>query len=105
MTTLLVGFDEDTGAGCGVTEAALMVREAGWASLDALVDGTKADAIDLPAGAASRSDVVEHVGRLGTRDIYTEGGKWFFLGCYAVDPPEDRWLSVAETFGFLPAEE
>ena len=27
------------------------------------------------------------------------------LWCWAVEPPQDRWLSIAETFEFLPREE
>ena len=105
MTALLVGFDEDTGAGCSVGEATLFMRETGWASVDAFIDGTAAEAISLPAGATARADRVGQDGRPGTQYTYMEGGEWFALGCYADDPREDRWLSVAETFEFLPVDE
>ena len=105
VATLLVGSDEDTGAGCAVGEATLAMREMGWASVDAFIDGTAAEAIDLPAGAAARADRVGQSGRPGTQYTYMEDGEWFALGCYADDPPEDRWLSIAETFEFLSVEE
>jgi hypothetical protein len=105
MTTLVVGSDEDAGAGCVVGETTLLMREMGWTSVDAFIDGTTAEAIDLPAGVAAREPGVGQSGRSGTQYRFEEDGEWFILGCYADDPPDDRWLSVAETFEFLPAEE
>ena len=109
VAILLVGSDEDTGAACTVVEYTLLMREAGWASVDAYVDGTKAEAINLPAGPVARADKVSPHGRPGTVYFYLEDGEWFALGCYAHDPadgrPADRWLSIAETVEFLPAEE
>ena len=44
----------------------------------------------------------------GTYDMYffTDLDAWFFLECQSFGQlPEDRWLSIAETFEFLPAGE
>jgi hypothetical protein len=38
--------------------------------------------------------------------LYTDGEVWFQLQCSTEDTaPDDRWLSIAETIEFLPAEE
>jgi hypothetical protein len=100
IISLLVGSDEDTEVGCALFES--LSR---WASVDAFVDGTTAEAVDLPAGTAARVDEVGQDGSLGTLYHYAEDGRWFALGCYADDPPDDNWLSIAETFEFLPVEE
>jgi len=34
--------------------------------------------------------------------LLTEGERWMYLYCSdTFEPPEDRWLSIAETFEFL----
>jgi hypothetical protein len=47
--------------------------------------------LDLPAGEAALVDI-----------HYDDANRWFVLQCGTEDPPEDRWLSIAETFEFLP---
>ena len=37
--------------------------------------------------------------------LFTDRTTWFRLSCSSTDPPDDRWLSIAETFEFLPEEE
>jgi len=37
--------------------------------------------------------------------IFTDGDRHAALLCRSVRPPDDRWLSIAESFEFLPAEE
>lgn len=37
--------------------------------------------------------------------VYSDSALWMYLACWSPDAPEDRWLSIAETFEFLPAEE
>ena len=60
----------------------------------------------LPAGQAIHID-----DRPPTADWYrtayllTDGAGYYSLTCYGFEPPDDRWLSIAETFEFLPAEE
>ena len=60
--------------------------------------------VDLASGPAWRLD---YVGQSVPQSAYLLG--WndgiLALDCFAFDPPDDRWLSIAETFEFLPAEE
>jgi hypothetical protein len=63
------------------------------------------DDVMLPSGpalliGAQRSD------RLSGMQYTVNGdGRSFVLACYANETPPDRWLSIAETIEFLPAEE
>ncbi len=56
----------------------------------------------LPAGKATRFDYGEELDHayyvLVSEDFY-------FVYCTAWIPPDDRWVSLAETFEFLPVEE
>jgi hypothetical protein len=61
--------------------------------------------LDLPAGRVARIDSRWENG-LDQRDyVFKDGETWFLLQCGSTLAPADRWLSIAETFGFLPAEE
>jgi hypothetical protein len=63
--------------------------------------------LDLPAGPAIRY-VFESEGSVGAAYFLSDGFDLFFLTCLGMDPskrPADDWLSIAETFEFLPAEE
>ena len=61
--------------------------------------------MDLPSGKTACIDMLFDNG-LDNRDyIFTDMKTWFSLSCGAVDPPDDRWLSIAETFEFLPTDE
>ena len=66
-------------------------------------DGTN---LDLPSGRAVRMDVVwEEGGGLISSYYFVDGTTWFVMNCgTSGEPPEDRWLSVAESFEFLPAD-
>ena len=35
----------------------------------------------------------------------TDGQTWLTLQCSSIEPPEDYWLSLAESVKFLPVEE
>ncbi len=63
-------------------------------------------AMDLPAGYAVRVDT-EWIdeGVFGSLYLLTDGKVHDSLRCRGSERPEDRWLSIAETFAFLPAEE
>jgi hypothetical protein len=37
--------------------------------------------------------------------VFLDGARRAALFCRSTEPPEDRWLSIAETFEFLPVEE
>jgi hypothetical protein len=71
------------------------------ASTHAVVDSA---ILDLPAGRAGRVDVL--VGGSVAISWYhlTDGRSWFYLQCGAREPPDDRWLSIAESFELLPLE-
>ena len=57
-------------------------------------------------GGAIRIDAeVPEEGFSGSWYLLTDGTNFYGLICGAPDLPEDRWLSVAETFEFLPTEE
>ncbi len=58
-------------------------------------------------GEAVRIDVeVTEEGVDSASYILTDETTFYILMCEAFpEPPEDRWLSIAETFEFLPTEE
>jgi len=61
----------------------------------------------LPAGRAWRIDAVHESGWHYTEYVLGKDGDFYVIGCgaNAWEQPEDRWLAIAETFEFLPAEE
>jgi len=63
-------------------------------------------ALRLPVGDGIRIDMeVPEEGFSGATYMLTDGATFYGLMCDASNPPEDRWLSIAETFEFLPVEE
>jgi len=60
---------------------------------------------DLAAGRAAALDVLYDDGRASREYLFTDTTAWLRLSCVSNEPPDERWLSVAETFEFLPAEE
>jgi hypothetical protein len=61
--------------------------------------------IDLPGGRAVVYDT-QHRNGWDWRDyLVTDGQRWVALVCGSPMAPEDRWLSIAESLEFLPAEE
>jgi len=56
----------------------------------------------LPAGRTGCIDVVDTDGWESRGYYYKHGEAWFLLSCGAENPPDDRWLTIAETFEFLP---
>ena len=62
--------------------------------------------MDLPAGYAVRVDTEwMDEGVFGSSYLLTDGKVHDSLLCRGSERPEDRWLSIAESFEFLPAEE
>ena len=60
--------------------------------------------LDLPAGPAIRY-VFESEGTVGAAYLFSDGFDLFLISCLGARPPADRWLSIAETFEFLPVKE
>ncbi len=69
--------------------------------------------IDLPAGQAARHDVQWSPTSFGSEFVFLDGHRLITLSCVEGIPVEgvdqmarrDDWLSIAETFEFLPREE
>jgi hypothetical protein len=81
-----------------------------WAEqvLETFQDFGAADSttLRLPVGDAIRIDLeVPEEGFSGASYMLSDGTTFYGLLCRASDPPEDRWLSIAETFEFLPEED
>jgi len=60
--------------------------------------------MDLPAGRVLCVDRMDTDGWDDRSYYFKEGRSWFSLQCGTHVAPEDRWLSIAETFEFLPDE-
>lgn len=90
---------------------------ADWSDLDSFGDafvarfrsalpGSATATLDLPAGPAIRVDDLEpETGWSRSVYLLTSGSSYYSLTCFGPDPPDDRWLSIAETSEFLPAED
>ncbi|MFO7532263.1 MAG: hypothetical protein R6W93_07345 [Candidatus Limnocylindrales bacterium] len=60
---------------------------------------------DLPAGRTGHITATDTDGWYFGAYFFTDGAAWLDLDCWSPDPPDDGWLSIAETFESLPAEE
>jgi hypothetical protein len=60
--------------------------------------------VDLPAGWTGHLTATDVDGWTVGGYVYTDSEAWFKLECWSPDPPEDHWLSIAESFEFLPVE-
>jgi hypothetical protein len=61
--------------------------------------------MELPAGEVGCVDLRDASMAAEMRDYtFTDGEAWFSVTCISNDPPADRWLSIAETFEFLPPD-
>jgi hypothetical protein len=55
---------------------------------------------------AGRIESVDADGDHLTQYDLNDGDRWVSIGCTtSANPPDDSWLSIAETFEFLPAQE
>ena len=59
--------------------------------------------LELPGGAAIAWDIATDDGWRWGVYLVTDGRRWLRLECGSRNPPEDGWLSIAETLAFLPA--
>ena len=85
-----------------------------WNDLDEFADYL-AGADGLGGDAFTRTEVQVKAGRAVRLDdertrpssayLFTDGTRYYSVACSDPDPPQDRWLSMAETFEFLPADE
>jgi hypothetical protein len=105
LAAIIVGVDAETGAGCVVFGLTRFASAAGWSTVEGKVAETEAVPIELPAGPAARHDAVDQAMRHEAQYTFVNEGEWFMLSCDSSLPFDVRWLSVAETFEFLPAEE
>ena len=74
-----------------------------WYQAYPQVVGARAVYVDLPAGRTLAIDSLDQHGYDCREHYYTDSETWFMLRCFAQSAPDDRWLSIAETFEFLPA--
>jgi hypothetical protein len=85
-----------------------------WNDLDGFADYL-AGTDDPGGGAFARTEVEAEAGRAIRLDddrtrpssayLFAGGSRYYSVACSDPDPPDDRWFSIAETFGFLPAGE
>ena len=84
-----------------------------WADLlqlqlaqEGIEDLTPVESLALPAGPAASFTFGVVLNGLSCAMVVGTGDSSFFnIVCSSPTPPEDRWLSIAETFEFLPVEE
>jgi len=90
-------------------ESILARDEEGASALgDRLASGPDATMLDLAVGAVARLDYGLQYPGLETAHAayyFTDGSTFHLMTCTHVERAEDDWLSIAETFEFLPAEE
>jgi hypothetical protein len=79
-------------------------RWAGWKA-DPTLMGPEFAFRDLPSGPIGLLRATDTDGATRNAYVLTDSKAWFLLECWAADPPDDRWLSIAETFEFLAVEE
>jgi hypothetical protein len=115
MSDAALSAEAPSGGSCGV----VLQDGSRWSNLDdaaeffvtvmrdfgPTVEATST-ALRLPVGDAVRIDMEIPEERADSASyMLTDGTTFYILMCEAFpDPPEDRWLSVAETFEFLPEE-
>lgn len=75
---------------------------------EVLVGGPETQMLDLPAGETARVDyALEYpaVQAFFSAYYFTDGAMFHLMTCTGTVRPDDGWLSIAETFEFLPGEE
>ena len=115
----LVGIAASQGGSCGIavsptdlTLDAIASNYVAWieGQPDISPDGAALTDVALPAIEAKRIDMshVEAGSQTPTSTswyLLTSGGRGYAISCSGDDPPDDRWLSIVETWEWLPAEE
>lgn len=77
---------------------------------DIFPDGATLTDVALPAGQSKRVDASQvDEGWVSPMEqshyLLVRGSRFYDITCMSHEPPEDRWLSIAETLEFLPAAE
>lgn len=116
----LLGGGLDQGGGCsvGVLQPTDLTLDAAAADIVASMEaepdtfpaGVTVTDVALSTGQAKRIDGRQVAEGLEaptnfSLNLATDGSRFYLIRCAAGDPPDDAWLSVAETFEFLPAGE
>lgn len=110
---------EDDGSYCGVgvvptdlalEEAVANVVDYYGSDEDTFPGGATTADVTLPVGEAARIDYLQMepgwtVPWQQTQYALTNGSVLYYVGCSGVEAPDDGWLSLAETFEFLPDDE
>jgi len=103
-----------TDANCIVRDLSLSAHDQGWATVEDMhelyiargqphPDGfDRSEYLDLPAGRSGRADYSWTDEFLTTTYSFTDGHSWLQVDCGLLQRPNDSWLSIAETFEFLP---
>ncbi len=96
----------DAPAGGVPLSLAVAAETAAYARLgDQLASGPDVTMLELPAGEAARIDYgLRFPGyeTLHAAYFFSDGSVFFVLTCTDLERPDDDWLSIAETFEFLP---
>ncbi len=74
---------------------------------DVLTAGPDVSTLDLPAGPAARLDAglsVPGYEASSSSYLYPDGAAFHTLTCTDLGWPADHWLSIAETFEFIPTK-
>ena len=120
-TVILWASDDGSDAECMVVDyASLASADPPWPSvdvattwyLDRMADdpGYREPARTyetLPSGRTGHITATDSDGWSGDAYYFrdAQGDAWMHLACWSPERPDDHWLSIAETFEFLPAEE
>lgn len=115
----IVGGYRNASEACVVVDATSLVREVrGWRTVEEAAPAVALNMLGTAEWAEATGTVVmlpggrvAHIIAMGTDGAYhegfwfTDGSRWLSLGCQAPAPPsDDRWLSIAESFEFLPVK-
>jgi hypothetical protein len=100
---------------CFIVDATRLAEAEGWDSIEEATEwfgagfegspdysATTATFVDIPAGPTGHITSVYDSGWHYGGYYLSDGDDWFYLGCWSPEPAAGRWLSIAETFEFLP---
>jgi hypothetical protein len=108
--TLVWATQVGTDVICAVDDFSRLAEEPpAWRGVAAatlgLGSGDRTDFVELPCGRTGRISSTASHGPSSEGYVYTDGETYIHLRCQSTDPPDDDWLSVAETFEWLDEAE